>query len=108
MKQYTKEKLNSLICQELGDIILRNFNTERGDFLTITRVEVNKDASIANVFISIYPDDHAIKVFNDLNKKIYHIQQFLNKRMQRRIVPKIVFKLDHYNQNIENIFKILK
>ena len=85
------EKVNSLIQQELGTIILKEIDVFPGILLTITRVECSNSLFQSKIFISVVPEDKFDEVLALLNRHIYDLQQMLNKKLKMRPVPKIEF-----------------
>ena len=85
------EKVQSLIQQELGKILLREGEFPINVLVTITRVYVPSNLEVANVYISVLPEEKTSDVFQSLNHNIYNLQQFLNKKLRMRPVPKIQF-----------------
>ncbi|MFA5742818.1 MAG: 30S ribosome-binding factor RbfA [Candidatus Paceibacterota bacterium] len=85
------EKIQSLIQQELAKIILREIDFPQNVLATITRVYVPSNLEVANVYISVLPEEKTSEVFQSLNRNIYSLQQFLNKKLRMRPVPKIQF-----------------
>lgn len=85
------EKIQSLIQQELAKIILREMDFPSDVLVTITRAYVPSNLEVANVYISVLPEEKTSEVFQSLNHNIYSLQQFLNKKLRMRPVPKIQF-----------------
>ncbi|MDD4624893.1 MAG: 30S ribosome-binding factor RbfA [Candidatus Paceibacterota bacterium] len=85
------EKVQKLIQQELGKILLKEIDFPLDSLATITRVYVPSNLEVANVYISVFPEEKTKGVIDILNKNIYDIQQFLNKKLRMRPVPKIQF-----------------
>jgi ribosome-binding factor A len=106
------EKVNSLIQEELGKIILKEIDVFPGILLTITRVECSTSLFQAKVFISVIPEDRFEEVLSLLNRHIYDLQQMLNKKLKMRPVPKIEFlketKTKEAGRIDELLFKIKK
>jgi ribosome-binding factor A len=85
------EKVNAFIKKELGSIILKEVDIFPDILLTITRVESSSNLIEAKVYLSILPEDRTQEVMDLLKRKVYFIQQALNKKLQIRPVPKIIF-----------------
>lgn len=85
-------RLNRLIKEELGKIILREIEFPIGIIVTITRIETSSDLTSARVLIGTFPEKFALDSLNILNNQIYFIQQKLNKKLSMRPVPKLVFR----------------
>lgn len=86
------ERVNSLIAHELGQIFIRELELPRSVILTITRVDTTADLSFAHVSISVLPLTQEKTIMAMLNKRIYHLQKLLNKKVIMHNVPKLVFK----------------
>ena len=91
MSQQRVLRINELIKEEMGKILLRELDLEKGILVTVTRVSTSPNLYNANVFVSVYPQEHEKKVVQGLRGQIYELQQFLNKRLRMRPVPKIAF-----------------
>lgn len=106
------ERVNSLIQQELGNIILKEIDIFPGILLTITRVECSSNLFNSKVYISVIPDDKFDEILALLKRHIYDLQQMLNKKMKMRPVPKIEFvketKTKEAGRIEELLFKIGK
>lgn len=85
------ERVNELLKEEIGNILLKDVEFPEGVLATITRVEVSPNMFEAKVFISVFPDNKTDNVFNILNKIIYGIQQKINSRLRMRPIPRISF-----------------
>ena len=85
------EKINSLVQKEMGQILLREIEFPAGALVTITNVKTSVDLANARVYISVIPQEKSERVLEILGKMIYPLQQFLNKRMRTRPIPKIRF-----------------
>jgi ribosome-binding factor A len=99
------QKINSLLKKEISQIILRELNFSEKTFVTVVSVEVSKDLQIANVFISVFPEEEEKKAMQDLQKNIYHIQKILDKKLKMKPVPKIVFKTVKLIDIVQNLEK---
>jgi ribosome-binding factor A len=101
------QRLNELIKEELGKILLREGNFPKGVLVTITRVETSANLSEANVWISVLPEDQTEKITAILNKMIYHLQQKINKTIRIKFVPKIRFLIETKTKEAARIEEIL-
>ncbi|MBU3901507.1 ribosome-binding factor A [Patescibacteria group bacterium] len=87
-------KINELIKQEFSQILLREEEFGQGVLTTILSVATTADQKETNVIFSVWPDNKADEVLKKLNAHIWHLQQFLNKRLPIHPVPKIRFTLN--------------
>ncbi len=101
------EKINELIKQELGKIILENEEFAPGVLATIMGVKTSQDILHANVSVSCYPTKAGEKVLETLNRHIFGLQQGLNKKLRMHPVPKIRFVLDETEAKAQEIEELL-
>ena len=102
------QSVNSLIKNELSQILLKEVDFPEDTLATLTRVETSTDLSQAKVYISIMPDNKINEIFEILNKNIYKLQQELNKRLKMRPVPRIVFKKEEKTEEAGKIEELLE
>ncbi len=106
MKFYRSDRVSKLIREELGKIIVREF--EFNDALaTITTVDVDKKLEHATVNVSVIPASGEEHVLAVLQKSAGHLQHMLNQKMNIKPMPRIVFAPDHGNENAAKVEKIL-
>ena len=101
-------KINKLIKQELGKIILTDVDFSRDIILTITKVKTSADLRYADIFISVLPDEMNIETEKELKENIYFIQGKLNKRLNMKPLPRIRFIADKSGEYVEEIDRIIK
>ena len=101
------KKINELIKRELGKIILRKNNFPKSILVTLTKVETSSDLSESKVFIFVIPKVKTEEVLGEIKHQIYTLQQFLNKRLRMRPVPKIKFVSEKELENAGKIEAIL-
>ena len=87
------EKVNSLLRHEISDLILRNFKFNDA-LVTLTKVDTTPNLIETRVYISVLPEDKTDQVIKVLNAGVYDIQQKINKKLNMRPIPKIMFKKD--------------
>ena len=80
--------------------------------ITVNRVDTTANVIEAKVYISVFPDEKVGEVMKMLNRNIYEIQQQINKKLNMRPIPKIIFahdketaKADHITQLFNQIEK---
>jgi len=85
------DKVNSLLQQEIGKILLRDFAFSPEILVTLTRVQATPNLIEARVYISVFPEEKADAILNALGKSTYDIQYKINRLLKMRPVPKIMF-----------------
>jgi len=101
-------RVNDLIQEELGKIFLREIDLPRDILVTITRVDTAPNLSTTKVFISVLPDGQSERVHKILNRIIYHIQQLLNKSLNMRPIPKIIFCKENKTYQAARVEEVLE
>jgi ribosome-binding factor A len=102
------QQVNSLIRNEFSQILLKEIDLPENALVTLTRVETSSNLIQAKIFISVIPNDESEKILKILNKKIYDLQQKLNKRLKMRPVPKIIFQKEEKTEQAEKIETLLE
>ena len=125
MDSTRQNKISRLIQQDLGEIFLKEMKPVLGNSLiTVTKVRITPDLSIARVYVSIFPigtmpetvdtpaGTKADKqlVINAILTYSADIRRRLGLRegKQLRIIPTLEFYLDDSLDYIENIENLLK
>lgn len=106
MKERIK-RINHLIRNELGKIILKEIEFPKGVLVTLTRVETNKDLSECKVFISSMPEEKINEVLKILESQIFILQKKLNSLLPMKKVPRIFFVKEEKLAEAGKIEKIL-
>jgi len=108
MSKERAQRFNELIKKELGKIIFDFLDTKPGVLVTITQVLTNHNLFTSDIYISVYPSSEAEKILDKLSRSIYQIQQLLNRKLEVRPVPKIIFKFDTNPEEAAKIEKLLE
>lgn len=101
------QKVNQLIQKEISRIILKEVEFPSGALVTITRVEASPNLTESKVFVSVFPDDKSKIIIGILNKSIYNLQQKLNKRLNMRPLPRLIFVVEEMTKEAGQIEEIL-
>ncbi|MCC5940603.1 MAG: 30S ribosome-binding factor RbfA [Balneolaceae bacterium] len=107
------EKLASVLKQDLGEILQRNFQPQ-GTFITVTQVRVTDDLSIAKVYLSVFsPGRDPEPIYKHLDDHQTEIRYQLASRIKNQVrrIPELIFFQDdtsEYVNKIENLFSKAK
>ncbi len=101
-------RVNSLLKKELSEILLKEIDFPANLLITITRAEASPNLREAKIYLAVMPEVKIEKVFQILNKKIYKIQQALNKRLKMRPIPKIVFCKEEATETAARVEQLLE
>lgn len=107
---YHTERIEKLIEREISNVIFQDVKDDRLKYVTITKVNVLKDLSLATVYYTVLGDDDQKEATKrNLEEAKGFIKVALSKRLQKiRKVPDLKFKYDEsleYGAKIEQIFR---
>ncbi len=103
------EKVSSLLKQEIGAILSREYNTKEFGFITVTEVIMSPDLKIAKVYVSIFAQaDNREKSLKMLANEKKHIRGKLGSILSLKYTPDLQFYLDDTLDKVDTINKILK
>ncbi len=109
METTRQQKVNSLLQKDLADILLREViipNT----MVSVTRVNITPDMSVARVNLSIFATQDKTSALKHIQTKKAEIRHLLGERVkhQLRIVPDLQFFLDDSLDRMDRIDELLK
>ena len=94
MAGHRKERIEELIKRIIGDMLLTEIKDRRIGFTTVYRVEVSRDLSVADVFISVIGDNvQKKKTIAGLNSASGFIRSRVGDHVKLRQTPEIKFHL---------------
>ncbi len=108
MSEYRLERLGRQIQEEIGALIVeRRVKDPRVDpFLSISRVEVSRDLSFADVYVSSFETEKRLALgVAGLSSAAGFIQAQLNAKMHIRQTPRLRF---HVDASIREGFDLVK
>ena len=110
MESTRLNKVSRLLQRDLGDIFQKEGRNLFGNsMITVTKVQVTKDLSIAKVYLSLFATPDKKKLLENIQRRAGEIRYNLGKRIgkQVRVIPDVHFYLDDSLDYIENIEKLL-
>ncbi len=112
MESARQQKINKLLLKDLGVIFqLESRNIlGTGALITVTKVSVTKDLSIAKVYLSLFAVDDKEILIKQIQRKKSAFRNLLGAKIrnQLRVVPDLLFELDDSLDYIEKIDNLLK
>ena len=104
-----QQKIERLIQKDLGDIFLAYARTMPGTLISVSEVRISPDLAIAHVYLSIYPQQRAAEVMEQVDAQTSRIRGELGglERHQLRIIPELHFHLDDTIDRMEYIDELL-
>jgi len=109
METTRQQKVNSLLQKDLAEILLREVIVPN-TMISVTRVNVTPDMSIARVNLSVFAVKDKAAVLKQIQTKKSEIRYLLGERVknQLRVVPDLQFFLDDSLDRMERIDELLK
>ncbi|MDR3582285.1 MAG: ribosome-binding factor A [Candidatus Pacebacteria bacterium] len=105
MRFYRSERVQSLIHDQLGQIITRELEFD-GAFVTIMGVDVDKKLEFAKVRVSVIPAEKTVAALKELARNAGRLQHMLLRKINIKPMPRIAFEADHGPENAAQVEKV--
>ncbi len=103
------ERVASLIKEEIGAILTREYASRDYGFITVTNVTMTTDLKIAKVSFSVFGNEEAqTKAMKMLETEKQHIRGLVASHLRLKFVPALQFFLDDTLNKVDRINRILK
>ncbi|GJM27767.1 MAG: hypothetical protein DHS20C17_04020 [Cyclobacteriaceae bacterium] len=103
-------KVGRQLQKDLSDIFrLKLSNSIKNTLLTITRVQMSPDLSVASIYISVMATGKIENVIDVVNQHKSEIRKVLGNRIGKQVrkIPELIFIEDHGSEHAQNIDDIL-
>ena len=98
------ERVASLLKEELGAILVRDYRDPSYGFITVTDVSVTRDLRIAKIYFSIMGNPEVQKkTMALLERERSHLRGLLGSRLHLRLVPELLFYQDTTLDRVQRI-----
>ena len=112
METNRQKKIGNLLQKDLVDILQGEVrkNNIPNLIISISKVNVTSDLSIAKVYLSVFPSEKGGELLNAIRSNTPLIKHDLAQRvkMQLRKVPNLIFYIDYSLDQMEKIDQELK
>ncbi|MBQ4913346.1 30S ribosome-binding factor RbfA [Maribacter sp. MMG018] len=112
METQRQRKIAGVIQKDIVDILQKAAieGGLRSTLISVSKVSVTTDLSIAKVYVSIFPNEQAAELLEGIksNQPLIKHELAQRTRNQLRRVPELLFYLDDSLEYIEKIEKSLK
>ena len=111
MESKRQSKISKVLQKDLAEIFQQRARNLTGKALiTVTKVNVTPDLSLAKVYLSVFGTDQKDEIVENIRKgtKEFRYQLGIRVKNQMRAVPELQFYLDDSLDYIENIENLLK
>ncbi|HJS01547.1 MAG TPA: 30S ribosome-binding factor RbfA [Flavobacterium sp.] len=112
METNRQKKIGGVLQQDLVDILQGEVrkNGVSNLVISVSKVSVTTDLSVASVYLSIFPQEKAQETLNGIKSNTSLIKHDLAQRVRKQLrrVPNLVFFIDDSLDYIEKIDNALK
>jgi ribosome-binding factor A len=107
METNRQKKIGTLIQNDLVDILQGEIrkNAILNLVISVSKVNVTSDLSIAKVYLSIFPSDKGAEILKSIKENAPLIKHDLSQRVKQQLrrVPNLIFYIDDSLDYIEKI-----
>lgn len=112
MENNRQKKIAGILQQDLAEVLQAELNTGgvKGIIISVSKVKVTTDLSIAKAYLSIFPNDKAKVLIEEIRTKTPLIKHELAQRTkhQLRRMPQLEFFIDDSLEYMDRIDRSLK
>jgi ribosome-binding factor A len=103
------ERVASLIKEEIGSILEREYRGPSYGFMTVTEVKMSPDLRIAKVSVSVFGDGQAKEnAMKMLEEEKTHMRGVLGSHLRLKFTPMLQFYLDDTMERVDRINTLLR
>jgi len=112
METTRQKKVSKLLQKDIAEILQKKLKKQGslGVLLSITKVSVTVDFSVAKVFLSVFPSQMSEQIIQEVSKMSSRIRHEVAQKAKKQLrkVPELLFFLDDSLDYIEKIEDSLK
>ena len=112
METTRQKKISKLLQKDLAEILQKKIKKEGnyGILLSVTKVSVTVDFSVAKIFLSVFPSEMSKQILDEVEKMSSRIRHEVAQKAKKQLrkVPELLFFLDDSLDYIEKIESSLK
>jgi len=101
-------RVESLIQQEIAQIIEFEFKDSPYGLITVTHAKVSPDLAIAKIYVVIHEQDKSKEVMEFLKQQANSLRYLLGNNIKLRCTPKLHFYYDEEFERANRISELLK
>lgn len=103
-------RINRLLQKELNELFRLETMQLKGVLVSVTKVSISPDLSIAKVYLSIFPSERSKELFEGIKSSVKTVRYDLGERVgkQLRRIPDLSFFLDDSLDYLERIDELLE
>jgi ribosome-binding factor A len=102
-------RVASLLKEELGAVLVKDYAGQLAGFTTVTDVRVSPDLRVARIYVSVFGDAEVReRTMEFLREELPHLRGILGGRMRLRYMPELHLHLDDTLDRVDRINAIIK
>ena len=98
METTRQKKISKLLQKDLAEILQKKIKKEGnyGILLSVTKVSVTVDFSVAKIFLSVFPSEMSKQILDEVEKMSSRIRHEVAQKAKKQLrkVPELLFFLD--------------
>ncbi|MDR0698399.1 MAG: 30S ribosome-binding factor RbfA [Tannerella sp.] len=104
------QRIERQIQKDLSEIFLSQTRQTHGVMVTVTKVRISPDLSVAKAYLSLFPSGRGTELLENIQRNGKAIRYELGTRIGQQIrrIPELAFFLDDSIDYLENIDKLLQ
>ena len=100
-------KINSVISQEMSQMMAQNIDLKPGVFTTISKVDTTDDLRYTRISVRVFPQSEIDYGMKTLEHERNALQKMLHKKLRLKVLPKISFIHDTTGEDVDELEKLL-
>jgi ribosome-binding factor A len=103
------QKIERLIQKDLGEIFLSQTRQMQGILVSVTKVRISPDLSLAKAYLSVFPSEKGAKIVENIHSQKKTVRYELGLRIGKQVrrIPELAFFLDDSIDYLEHIDQLL-
>ncbi|HLD22179.1 MAG TPA: 30S ribosome-binding factor RbfA [Patescibacteria group bacterium] len=100
-------KVNAQIHRLVSEIIAREIELPLDVFVTVTKVETDRDLRNAKILVTVLPDNRRVSTIHQIERCRGLIQKILGSRLQIKFTPHLHFQFDESQIKAHHLYDVI-
>lgn len=105
MEQRRLDKINELLHRFISQLLKEELEVDA--LVTVANVKTTANGQESVLSVTVYPFEKSGEALKQIQKQLYGFQQQVNRGLNMRPVPKIIFKIDESEEKGERVLKVI-
>lgn len=107
MPSYRIQKVSAQLMREISKLVNADFSENYG-LITVSDIDLTADFKDAKVYLTIFNENKEEEILKRLGYNALEYQRDLGRKLKMKFTPHLIFKIDHGQDKIDHIDKLLK